>query len=214
MKNAVLMLNWISPIPLFFILFISGCSVPKNTYQKEYGKIWKEIIKSEAWKNTLLAGKSSSASESADFYSSTVDVAPAKKNDFPNPGTEADFPKKYHDLVSRAYFKIIAQAEDADARLKMEHDYWNAESLEGSTKKDRVHKQDLVMVNKRYMAHKAMLEGLRSWNIFSEYRSGDLDFFKAENEKEIHKMMLQGENNDQMVNYLVYKLADLYHFED
>ncbi|MGB3142623.1 MAG: hypothetical protein WBB24_00815, partial [Maribacter sp.] len=62
--------------------------------------------------------------------------------------------------------------------------------------------------------HKAMLSGLKSWNIFSENRSGDLKYFKAENEIAVQKMMKKGENDTQMVNYLIYKLADLYHVED
>jgi hypothetical protein len=59
-----------------------------------------------------------------------------------------------------------------------------------------------------------MLGGLKSWNIFSENKSGDLDYFKAENREAVSKMKADGEGNTQIVNYLIYKLADLYHLEE
>jgi hypothetical protein len=36
----------------------------------------------------------------------------------------------------------------------------------------------------------------------------------AENEEVIQKMLRSRESDDQMINYLIYKLADLYHVEE
>ncbi|MGI9553064.1 MAG: hypothetical protein ACR2MT_17795, partial [Aurantibacter sp.] len=80
-------------------------------------------------------------------------------------------------------------------------------------KRSKEFNQKLELVNKRYRAHRKMLEGLKSWNIFSEYGTNDLDFFKAENEETVKKMVKSGKSDLVIINYLIYKLADLYHFE-
>lgn len=190
-----------------------GCSSSKNKYQKAYNMVWKEMIQSEAWKNSLVANHTKTVSETTDFYSSTADVVLTSSNASTSLNREA-LPEKYNDLVSRAYFKIIVQAEKANDQLKKEFDYWNSETVKENIKKDKDFKQNQALVNKKYTAHKAMLEGLKSWNIFSENRSGDLDFFKAENEMETYRMLQLGESEERIVNLLVYKLADLYHFEE
>jgi hypothetical protein len=59
-----------------------------------------------------------------------------------------------------------------------------------------------------------MLEGLKSWNIMSVYGTDDLDFFKAENKGKVAEMIAAGRSQDFILNYLIYKLADLYHFEN
>jgi hypothetical protein len=41
-----------------------------------------------------------------------------------------------------------------------------------------------------------------------------LDYFKAENRNAVTKMKRQGETNAQIVNFLIYKMADLYHLEE
>jgi len=57
------------------------------------------------------------------------------------------------------------------------------------------------------------LAGLKSWNLFSEDRTGDMLYFMAENEDRIYKMYKGKLPEDKMVKYLIYKLADLYHLE-
>jgi len=183
------------------IACLTSCGLTKTHYQREYARVWKEHIKSEAWKQSLIADNSYTKH---DLYASTnTDVALAKDE-----VKVSGFNNKYESLVSKAYFKIITEAEKADAQITA--DYKMLHNNEATLKVD---KKRVQAITKRYKAHKSMLSGLKSWNIFSDDRSGDLEYFKAENEIEIQKMLSAGESDNQIVNYLIYKLADLYHIE-
>lgn len=193
--------------------FVS-CSTSKSNYQREYTRVWKEIIKSEAWKNSLLTESTEGHTGNSEFYAAITDTGIAEDRFTANIDMEALFDKRFNSLVSRAYYKIISEAENADTRLKTEFDRWNSMQLNSGLKKDHAFKKNYETVVRRYNAHREMLEGLKSWNIFSDFRSNDLDFFKAENKNEIHKMYQNGSTEDNMINFLVYRLADLYHYED
>jgi len=197
---------------LFLGLFFSGCSTSKSNYQKEYTRVWKEIIKSEAWKNSLATNNSEMHKEGLMYADSNSDGEIVENSD--DSEAELRFEKRFHSMVSRAYFKIISEAEKADKRLTAEYDRWNLMHANEELKKDRKLKNEFELVTKKYHAHRKMLEGLKSWNIFSEFRSNDLDFFKAENKREIQKMYHNGKGEDQMINYLIFRLADLYHYEE
>lgn len=199
---------------LSFLQAILGCTASKSKYEKEYGLLWKELIQSEAWRNSLLTRKNLLDEKQTDLYTSTAEIAMVDGTMLASANPMALFLEKYDDLVARAYFKIISEAERADADLKKEHAYWNDTELAKSKKNDKAFRQQLALINKKYRAHQAMLQGLKSWNIFSENRSGDLDFFKAENELESLELYRKGGSEDQIVNLLIYKLADLYHFEE
>ncbi len=193
-----------------FVLFSSftSCSTSKSRYQKEYAKIWKEMIKSDAWKNALVTPNVIQNQEQNDYASIEDDVVLANETSS-NVKLVSDFENKYSSLVSRAYFKIIAEAENADVRIKANMEYWNAK---GNTENpDKTLKRNVFLAKQKYEAHSEMLKGLKSWNIFSEERTADLDAFKAENEVEIHGMYTKGDTDRAMINLLVYKLADLYH---
>ncbi len=119
------------------------------------------------------------------------------------------FDIKYNALITRAYFKIIVEAERADIKLSEEfkekylvcqNNIWNAER-----------EQELEEIYLKFTAHRRMLKGLKSWRVFSEYRTGDLAYFKTENYKQIYTMYKRGSNDFSMVKVLMYKLADLYH---
>ncbi|MEA1787433.1 hypothetical protein U1E44_15130 [Arenibacter sp. GZD96] len=196
------------------LIVLTGCISPKSKYQKEYSLLWKELIKSEAWQNSLMARNTVSDKQQADLYSSTSDMVVVREGLDASGVRKALFLATYDDLVARAYFKIISQSEKADAQLQKEHAYWNHPDLAKRRKNDKDYRRQLALINRKYNAHKAMLEGLKSWNIFSENRSGDLDFFKAENEEAALELFKNGVSEDQIVNTLVYKLADLYHFEE
>lgn len=201
-------------IVIFLGLFLSGCTASKSNYQKEYTRVWKEIIKSEAWKNSLATNNSEMYKEDPMYADSNSDGEIVEHSDFDDSEAELRFEKRFHSMVSRAYFKIISEAEDADKRLTAEYDRWNLMQANEGLKKDRKFKKEYELVTKKYHAHRKMLEGLKSWNIFSEFRSNDLDFFKAENKMEIQKRYNIGKSENQMINYLVFRLADLYHYEE
>ena len=204
-------------ILLIFVMlgsFLGGCSSTKSNYQREYTRVWKEIIKSEAWKNSLLTRNANNAQYSSELITSREYTGFADDRFTSNLNMEALFDKRFLSMVSRAYYKIIAEAENADKRLTAEYKRWKAMQQNTNLKKDREFRKNYSVAIKKYNAHKEMLEGLKSWNIFSENRSNDIDFFKAENRDEIQKMYAHGSTEDQMINYLVYRLADLYHDED
>jgi hypothetical protein len=185
-----------------------GCSSIQTRYQREYNRIWREMVKSEAWQKSL-----EKQAQEQELYASTdndmilVEEAPEVKSN-------TLFEKDYQFLVSRAYFKIITEAEKADASISSEYKMLKEQEESKNTRTDKQFKRRKELVAKKYNAHKAMLGGLKSWNIFSENRSGDLDYFKAENREAVAKMKHEGEGNDQIVNYLIYKMADLYHLEE
>lgn len=184
------------------VFFIGSCSLSKTNYQIKYQKAWKEVLKSEAWKKALI--KNTTQEEEIIENSKNVETTAL------NPEFEAKFVKRYHSLVSRAYFKIIAEAENVDDRLTTEYELLNAKNKSKEGKKT---KKNLVLINKRYRAHRKLLDGLKSWNIFSENKSDDLKFFKEENKNTVYAMLKGGKNDENVVNFLIYKLADLYHFE-
>ncbi|MCJ7467929.1 MAG: hypothetical protein MUO53_14700 [Maribacter sp.] len=171
------------------------------------------MIKSQAWKDALENKNEPRTSINTNFYASTEDAGFSDETTFTSHSAEL-FLTEYTNLVYRAYAKIIAEAEAADARLEREYNLRNASNQSVSHNGVKRQRQELELVNKRFHAHRAMLEGLKSWDVFSEYGTDDLDFFKEENKNKVYEMYQRGENQSTIVNYLVYKLADLYHFEN
>lgn len=187
---------------VFGAMNLVGCGASQTHYQREYAKVWKELIKSQAWQESLLAKIAENTEELYASNENEVLLANDAK-------IEIGFEDRYQALVSKAYFKIITEAEKADARISADYKLLQDDESSISISKKQEHQ-----ITKKYEAHKAMLSGLKSWNIFSEDRSGDLDYFKIENESAILRMIQSGDADHQMVNYLIYKLADLYHVEE
>ncbi|MEL6916130.1 MAG: hypothetical protein AAFO99_00230 [Bacteroidota bacterium] len=198
-------------LPLAFFIVL-GCTPSKNSFKKEYKKIWLEMIKSQAWKNTLKENTTTVAENNMDFYASNTDEVLVKTNDLTTLEDNRAFTEEYDGWVSRAYYKIIKEAEEADYRLKEEYERLNAvNTLSNDQNVTEAFKEKLALINKRYHAHRDMLEGLRSWNIFSEYRTGDLEYFKDENQEEVYQLRQNNAGEQQIIGFLMYKLADLYH---
>ena len=189
-------------LAVLVVMCLVGCGASQTHYQREYAKVWKELIKSQAWQESLRANNT----ENTEALYASNDNEVLLANDAK---IEAGFEDRYQALVSKAYFKIITEAEKADARISADYKLLQDDESSISISKKQEHQ-----ITKKYEAHKAMLSGLKSWNIFSEDRSGDLDYFKIENEGAILRMIQSGDADHQMVNYLIYKLADLYHVEE
>ena len=187
---------------LIFVCLLSSCAVNQTKYQKRYNDIWREMIQSQAWKESL---KDKDVDVPVGLYASLDDDEVLEEETTTN--YEMAFEDQYQSLVSRAYFKIITEAEKLDTRITAEYKQIQ-NNPENFSKKEREE------VERKFQAHRSMLSGLRSWNIFSEDRSGDLDYFKRENRDAIQEMMQEGKESNQMINFLIYKLADLYHVEE
>jgi len=127
--------------------------------------------------------------------------------------TNKSFEKKYHYLIARSYFKLLAEAQKSERRLRSEYERYSFENEKFDRAGNEVFQNKLNIAYQKYKAHSAMLSGLKSWNLFSENRTGDMLYFMAENEDRIFKMYRGKLSEEKMVKYLIYKLADLYHLE-
>lgn len=124
------------------------------------------------------------------------------------------FGKKYHYLIARAYFRLLSEAQNSERKLRTEFERYSFENEKFDRAGNRIFQNKLNLAYKKYKAHSAMLSGLKSWNLFSDNRTGDMFYFMAENEEQIFKMYKGKLPENKMVNFLIYKLADLYHIEE
>ncbi|MEX0291491.1 MAG: hypothetical protein AB3N14_20475 [Flavobacteriaceae bacterium] len=195
---------------LLSILTAVSCAGTNKRFNREYARVWKETIKSEAWKLSLQKNQEGRTGEELDFYASNEDMI--VKDEIKN-SPAREFDQKYSKLVSKAYYKIIAEAEKSDDRLRKEYERLYLKEAENDVAQGGKNKTGLSLASKKYKAHKEMLDGLKSWNIMSDYGSDDLEFFQEEHKNHVTKMLENGQSEAAIMNYLVYKLADLYHFE-
>jgi hypothetical protein len=201
-------------VVLFFFSGIESCAPTKSKYDLEYDRVWAEIVQSEAWTNSLLASNSNPKANKKQDYGALSGKEAFARPFSPDTDRELRFKDKYHTLVTRAYFKIIAEAQKADSRLRSEQEKWNEQFLADQPIRSGITNNRRALINRRYDAHRKMLEGLLSWNIFSEERTADLEFFKAENFDRVYGMALNGEDERTIIEFLEYRLADLYHAVD
>ncbi len=205
--------TWVGYVLVPIFLGMGSCGSPRTALEKKYDKGWKEIMQSQEWQNSFTASVDTKPIKNAGFYVIATDVEIGGEEDVLGREYSRDFRKKYHSLVLRSYFKVITQAERMNSRLEQEYAFFKKGiSLEKTENAHSSKERDLR--EQRYLAHKTMLEGLRSWNVFNENRTADLDFFKRENIGDVHKMYEQGKADDALIRFLIYRLADLYHRED
>ena len=202
---------------LYFIVFagfvpLSGCTVSKQRkYQREYRRLWKEIIQSQAWKDALRSSKTFSYVDSDLRY---MAIGPSDLKISVLPDTEKtrdEFEERYRKWVNGAYYRIISEAEKADARITQEYEEVLSKRRLKNKEDDPDFREALVLARRRYQAHRKMLEGLKSWKAFEDYGSDDLDFFGDENKSLVYELFRTGQNEKTITAYLMYKLADLYH---
>jgi hypothetical protein len=198
---------------LLLIFLIEGCTSSQSNFKREYRKIWKETIKSEAWIRSLQKDGLLASNDAKEFYSSTEDSGVLEGDSYLATPKVASFEEKYASLISRAYFKIIAEAEEADSRIEQDYLRLSSQKAELENRSNKDYKKNLELARKRYIAHREILDGLKSWNAFSEYGSDDLEFFKEEQADAAYKMFLDSESEENIIDFLIYKLADLYQYE-
>jgi hypothetical protein len=169
-----------------------------------YGEAWEEVVASRSWK--------------ADVDATPPVDGPGKTHyAIPNyrplevENTDPEFLRRYPALVSRAYFRLISEAMDADRRVSETYQDLYRKSRQFEEGQDPALQQEYETARRRFMAHREMLEGLRSWNAFNEYGSDDLDFFLQEQLEPAYEKYERGVKEEQLVDYLMRRLADLYH---
>lgn len=196
------------------VFLFSGCGVSKKRkYQREYRRLWKEIIQSQAWKDALRSSKTFTYIDSELRY---IAVGPSDLKMTILPDSERTrqvFENSYDGWVKQAYYKIIAEAEEADAGIKQEYENLQALRKVRDSADNREFREKFLLARRRYQAHSKMLDGLKSWKAFEEYGSDDLEFFSEENKDLVYELFRTGQQETTIVAYLMYKLADLYHQE-
>ena len=189
------------------LLFSTSCKTSKS-YNAKYEAAWQEVVESEAWRSSL------GEDQSAEMYANgTEEEDEWLTGNERNVAVKDPFEIKYDSWVSRAYMKIIAEAEAADNEIKAEYDRFIAENPDAAVSTDENVVKIMRLYKRKYESHKSMLDGLKSWHAFESYGSDDLKFFKEENRKVIQGMYRNGRQEEKIIDFLVYKLADLYHLE-
>ncbi len=199
---------------LVMLAFLAAsCSTGKN-YQRAYRRAWRNIVNSQAWRDALVYNHNNTA-DAADVYHPLPGPS-HMGNNLGDTGFKIDeaFLETYRSLVFRAYFRTIADAEKADARIYEAYRNLREQRPAEGRRKDPAYREELAHAKTRYQAHRRMLEGLKSWKAFNEYGSNDLDFFLEEQLPHAYHMHRQGKSDADILRYLVYRLADLYHFEE
>jgi hypothetical protein len=196
-------------------LLVSSCSSSKD-YRARYRKAWRKVVNSQAWLDALAANNSDATSGTPVYYSVPTAREQEIIENLDDLGLEIDhtFLEKYPSLVSRAYYRIIAEAETADKRIAGDYQYLSSELHKPGNEDNRQLKRQLELSKKRFEAHREMLEGLKSWRSFNQYGSDDLDFFLEDYLPEAHEMYVRGADDEHIIAFLMGKLADLYHFEE
>ena len=189
---------WAIPLAL-----MGACSTLQPDTES-YGDAWEEVLESSRWETSLNELPNPSAESSTYF---------ALPEFSPTTSTEAseDFLQLYPVLVSRAYFRLISEAMEADQDVARSYQELYRESRTPEYQSNARKQQEFETAERRYLAHREMLNGLRSWNAFNRYGSDDLDFFLQEEFEVTYEKYQRGVKEDMLVEYLMRRLADLYH---
>lgn len=191
---------------LFFLLagmVMTSCSVVR-TSSDPYSDAWEEVLESRSWEASLGAQPSPSADR--EIHYAIPNYRPLE-----SATVDPEFLKRYPALVSRAYFRLIAEALDSDRRVARSYQELYRKSRQPENQNDPGLQREYDTARKRFLAHREMLEGLRSWNAFNEYGSDDLDFFLQEQLEATYEKYERGVKEDLLIDYLMRRLADLYH---
>lgn len=195
---------------------VFGSCATTSVMDDKYADAWQNVLESKAWKEALLAENLSRPKSTVREASKEMIAPPAGHHtiaaDVRPYGNEGG--DRYRYLVTRAYIKVIAEAEKANARLKAVYDRWEEKMADPDYGNNPERIARFKTIKKGYLAHRRMLEGLRSWKALDAYGTDDLKFFGEEYIVQMQDMMDQGKDDAAIVSFLVYRLADLYHFEE
>lgn len=189
------------------LLFLTGCtSLPRE--EDRYAAAWESVVGSPEWQQSLTDRLNPTASPNPSFY-----ALPGIGN-LDSREVEPVFLEVYPKLVSRAYFRLIAEARAADYRVRTAYQEAYLESHKEQNRNNPALERECETAKQRFQAHRSMLEGLVSWRAFHQFGSDDLDFFLKEQLGESYRMYSKGQQEDQIVAHLMNRLADLYHKEN
>ncbi len=188
------------------LLFLSGCSgLPRE--EDPYADAWTTVVGSPEWNESLARRVGPEVTGRPAYY-----ALPGIK-DLDSTEVDPRFLDTYPKLVSRAYFRLIAEARDADFRVRTAYQQHYLEAHRDENRNNQAMQRECETARQRFLAHRRMLEGLVSWRSFHQFGSDDLDYFLKEQLRETYGMYRQGRSEDQIVAHLMTRLADLYHKE-
>lgn len=192
-------------IGLISLVLTLGWGCASSRQEDPYAEAWSTVLLSPEWKEAETANIPVKPASGAGHY-----ALPAM-GQISEASVSAEFMEVYPKLISRAYFRLIADALDADRRITRAYQ----ESYTAAAKPENAHKkviqQDLETARRRFLAHRRMLEGLRSWQSFNPYGSDDLNFYLQEQLRACYAMYSKGVEESRIIDYLMNGLADLYH---
>lgn len=189
------------------LLLLAGCSgLPRE--EDRYAAAWETVVGSPRWNESLSTRMGPSAGNRPAFY-----ALPGTEN-LDNSQVEPVFLEVYPKLVSRAYFRLIAEARSADYRERRAYQNAYLESHKEQNRGNTTLERECETAKQRFLAHRHMLEGLVSWRAFHEFGSDDLDFFLREQLTESYRLYRGGQQEERIVAHLMNRLADLYHKEN
>ena len=190
-----------------------ACGSTKE-YDRAYRRAWRKIVNSQAWQDALVSYETRKADTSSVFYPLPGTFNSEALQAWAGKESDENFLELYQSLVYRAYFRTITEAEHADSRIYEAYKKLRDQRHRRENREDSAFSRELQYARNRYEAHRALLEGLRSWKSFNEYGSDDLEFFLKEHFVHAYELYQRGRGEAAILEYLIYRLADLYHFEE
>ena len=122
-----------------------------------------------------------------------------------------DFLAAYDQWIYEAYLKLIVEAEKIDYDINNEY---MAILAQVNTYNRQEDKDELVLIEKKYTAHKEMLFGLRKWDLKLEdikTSEGELKKLKETYLSKVYIMFKNNKSESSIINYIEVRLADIYH---
>lgn len=188
------------------LLYLGGCaSLPRE--EDPYADAWTTVVGSPEWNESLTSRVGPVVSDRPAYY------ALPGMDGLDSTEVDPSFLDAYPKLVSRAYFRLIAEARHADFRVRSAYQQSYLEAHREENRDNQAIQRECETARQRFLAHRRMLEGLVSWRSFHQFGSDDLDYFLKEQLQESYGMQRRGYDDEQIVAHLMNRLADLYHKE-
>ncbi len=124
-----------------------------------------------------------------------------------------DFIEFYNEKIYESYLKLIREAQDVDREIRDEYTILTGK-INSAEEKDPEDLKRQNILEKRYESHTKLLRSLLQWNLKPEdieNTEGDIMILKKRNAVNVFSMYLNKESEEQIVNFIEIRLADLFH---
>ncbi len=124
-----------------------------------------------------------------------------------------DFIEFYNEKIYEAYLKLVREAQDVDREIRDEYTILTGK-INSAEQKDPEDLKRQKILEKRYESHTKLLQSLLLWNLKPEdieNTEGDIMILKKRNAVKVFSMYQNKESEEQIVNFIEIRLADLFH---